>query len=83
MLTYFDFGPEKNQSHKKKVDRNGNGGMLPDLLPGFFHIGAPVDVVKNKNAVFCFIGQQLIKIRNGGCIAVVAVNVGKVNLRNA
>ena len=45
------FLPEKNNTDEKEINRQGNGWMFFDNLPGVLHLFAPVYVIKDENRV--------------------------------
>ncbi len=65
----------------KQVDRNRDFLSLSYIIPGFFHVGRPVYVIKNHDAVFTRVGQEGFVIIQGGLIAMVRVQKDKVNDR--
>lgn len=51
MLFYFKLVAKKDQSNKKQVNGKLYRGILLDRIPGPFHIGAPVNIIKNHYTI--------------------------------
>ena len=79
MLFFPELFTEENKPKKKNIHRALHGRMLPDLLPCPFHSGTPVNIIKHQNGVIVQHWQQLLKVVDCGLVAVVAVDVGKIN----
>lgn len=90
MLLYFKITTKKNEANKKKINRQSNGFMGLNFLPGLFHFLAPVDVVKNKNRIIscptdlvrrgCFTEKE-IKIFQRGFFPMITINKKQINNR--
>lgn len=62
MLFHLDIRPEKHEANEKEVDGKGYAGMLLNGMPGRFHIGRPVNIIKNEQGIIMRFGQALFKI---------------------
>ena len=51
MLLLFELVAEKNDAHKEKINGTANSNMVFDVIPGLFHLAAPVYIIKNKNGI--------------------------------
>lgn len=79
MLLLPEFLPEENKAEKKNINGAFYLRVQFDLFPGLFHFGAPVNIIEDQNSMLIACGYQLPEVTDGWLIAVIAVNIGKVN----
>lgn len=65
---------KENNTHIKQVEGNFYFWMSFYLLPGFLHIGRPVDVVQNQNCARAAVIHDLFKIVHSSGVGMIAVN---------
>ena len=70
--------PEANDAHEKQVDGAGDTGHTTDIRPGIFHFPAPVDVIKDINAILTGALHAGVEILHGGGIPVITIEKDQI-----
>lgn len=79
MLLVLLLGPEKNDPELKEIHAQAHVRVCMDFLPGLFHTGAPVDIVKDKDRAGVFFGKGHVKITEGRLVGMVAVKIHEIH----
>ena len=79
MFCCFLFSSQKYYTNKKKVYRKCGRGMTLDCFPGSFHVPAPVNVVKHKDARRIRFCHEQVEIVQRWFFAMIAVDESKAD----
>ena len=79
MFLVFLLGSEKYDPELKKVHTQAHIGMRMDFRPGFFHTGAPVNVIEDQDRSGMFFFKRHLKIPERRLLGMIAVEIHEVH----